>query len=93
MTTINNFRLLSIRAEEPPQLEELDIIENYQIYQSQFNLDLYVIFDHDFNMYRCLEYMGINKFELDKNLSLYITKYYIELSDEEKSTPTIYLPK
>lgn len=37
--------------------------------------------------------MGANKFELNKNLSTYITEYYMELTSEEKSTPTIYLPK
>ncbi|MBW1656655.1 hypothetical protein [Flavobacterium quisquiliarum] len=93
MRPIHNFELKSIRTEEPPQLTKYNIFEGYQIFQSNFNNDLYVLFDHDFEIYRCIEFVGMNKMDLDKSISIFITDYYVNLSDEEKNTPTIYLPK
>lgn len=93
MRPIHNFELKSIRTEEPPQLTKYEVVERYQIFQSGFNSDLYVLFDHDFEIYRGLEFVGMNKIDLDKSLLIFINEYYLTLSNEEKSTPTIYLPK
>lgn len=87
--TINNFRLVSVRTEKPPELTEYDEIEDFQIYHSGFNLDLYVIYDSVFEVYRCIEFMGASNLELDKNLYIYL-EYYLALPDEERSALTIY---
>lgn len=90
MEPINNFRLVSITTEAPPYLSEYDNMEDFQIYNSSFNTDLYVIHDSKFEVYRCLEFMGPNKLELDKNLNIYLNQYYLELSDAERSSVTSY---
>jgi hypothetical protein len=93
MRPIHNFELKSIRAEKPAKLTKYDVIEGYQIFQSSVNNDLYALFDHSFAIYRCIEFVGINKIDINKSISLFITDYYVNLSDAEKNTPTIYLPK
>lgn len=86
---VNNFRLVSVLNEAPPKLVEYDTFNDYQIYQSQYNFDIYVIYDHDFNVYRSLEFMGQNILELEKNLKIYIEQYYIDLPDVSKATTTM----
>lgn len=86
---VNNFRLVSVLDEAPPHLEEYDTIDDYQIYHSQHNLDIYVIYDHDYEVYRSIEFMGQNQLELKKNLNFYLN-YYSELPVKDKTTISYY---
>ncbi|HET8885623.1 MAG TPA: hypothetical protein VFM70_04630 [Salinimicrobium sp.] len=75
----------SVQKDEPPYLEEYDIIEDYSIYRSNFNDSYFTIHDEEFEVYRVVEYSGMDPRELASNLKIYIT-YYQSLSDTEKKT-------
>lgn len=86
--TINGFRLVSVVDTIPPYLIEYGIVNNYQIFHSTFNTDLYVIFDNDYNVYRCIEFLNDNLKTLKDNLDIYIEAYYSILPPKDKSTLT-----
>jgi hypothetical protein len=86
--TINGFRLVSVVDTIPPHLIEYNIINQYQIYRSTFNTELYVIFDNDYNVYRCIEFLNNNSKTLNDNLDIYIDVYYAMLEPNDKSTLT-----
>jgi hypothetical protein len=78
-----NFRLLSIDTQELKNVTEYSIIEGFQIYHSTHNETHYIIYDHEFHVYRWIEFVGQSNLELVKNFNLYM-KDYITLEDNER---------
>lgn len=92
MRAINNFELQSIRKPKLVHLAEYKVIGKYQIFKSHYFPNLYAIFDQEFEIYRYLKFVGTNRLFIDESLKKFINEYYLTLSDEDKSVPTVHLP-
>jgi hypothetical protein len=68
MPIVNNFKLIKKSHNSPPYLTKYKEILGYQVYQSEFNALIYVVFDNGENIYYSFQYNG--EFDnIDKDLS------------------------
>lgn len=78
MSLINNFRLVQETKEMPPHLNQIEDIEGMEIYHSEFNTDIYVIFNEKIGTYRSIEYIS-SDINVIKKLKIYVKVYLSEI--------------
>lgn len=73
MTTINKFSPIvnPCREVKPPHLSPLKVVDGFQVYSSSFDLTLYIVFNHNKNLYCCYHYNGTLE-TFDSNLKVLI---------------------
>lgn len=73
---VNNFKIINTTPKKPPYLEKFGVILEYQVYSSSFNINFYVVFDHENNLYYIFENQGSDNIE--KDLGWCIKTYIIK---------------
>lgn len=82
---INNFGLKKVAKDKQPHLDFFIEIEGYTIFRSNFNDSFFSIYDEALEVFRVIEYFGMDPVSLMENLEAYI-KYYKGLPSQDKET-------